>query len=552
MSELKEQAYKYAIRNAFAHKGKADLGAVIGKIKALFPDVDLKTEMNLLQQIVKDVNSKNFEEIEKEFKKFDKKGFELTAKEEKKGLPELDWASGETVVTRFAPNPNGPFHLGNARAAVLSHEFAQKYTGKFILRFDDTDPKVKKPVDNAEELFKEDLHWLNCKEQETFFASDRLDLYYDYMKKVLEKRKAYVCFCKPDEWRKKIAKSEACSCREKNEKEQLKEFEKMLNNELKEGEAVLRIKTDLKHKDPSVRDWWAAKIVNKPEHPRVKNKFVWPSYNFASAIDDHEMGITLIIRGQEHEQNGTKQKFLYEYFDWKYPHEIYIGRIKLQGTVLSTSKIKKGIESGEYADWDDPRLGTIKALRRRGFEAEALKQALIETGISSVDSTIEWNHLINLNKKLIETKSERVSFISDAVRLDVEFAPEKKVQINGKNINLNQGTQQFYVDKKSFENIKEGKTVRLRQAYNVRIKQKADLQIFGEFSGDTKIEPVIGWMLETMPVELLMPDASKEIGYAGSELLDKNVGELVYLDRLGFAKIEQKNEKMVKLIFTHK
>src|SRR3989344_6387309 len=343
--EIEKTAYRYAIKNAFLHGGKADIAAVIGKVVALHKDVELRKALPSIQAMVKKVNSMPLDEIAEEYKKFEG-SYELKPPEKKEGLPDLEWAEKEGVITRFAPNPNGPFHLGSARAAILSHEYARKYGGKFLLRFDDTDPKVKKPIQNAKVIFLEDLEWLGCSVDEIYFASDRLETYYAFMRKVIEDEKAYVCTCEVEKWRSLTRQKKACPCRKKKPEKQMQLFEKMLSNELKEGNAVLRLKTDLNHADPSVRDWWIAKIVDKPEHPNTNaaGKHVWPSYNFASAIDDHEFGVTLIIRGQEHEQNQTRQEFLYNYFGWKYPHSIHFGRVSFEGAVLSTSMIRKELK----------------------------------------------------------------------------------------------------------------------------------------------------------------------------------------------------------------
>ena len=538
---IEKDAYRYAIKNAALHKGKADLGAIIGKLKALHPGLSIKKTMELSLEAVKKVNAMEQGEIKKEFKKFEKQGYELKPKEKEDVLPKIEWADREHVVTRFAPNPNGPFHLGNARAAILSKEFAARHKGKFILRFDDTDPKVKKPIENAEQVFKEDLAWLGCNPDETLFASDRLETYHSYLKTALQKGFAYICRCETEDWRKKIREKKGCKCRSLEPKEQLKLFEQMLKGEIKEGEAVIRIKTDLEHKDPSVRDWWAAKVVDKPQHTNAKvlDKHVWPSYNFASAIDDHLLKVSLIIRGQEHEQNKTKQEFLYKQFGWTYPHCFHFGRISLEGVVLSTSKIKEGIESGLYSGWDDPRLGTIKAFRRRGFKPEVLRQAILDLGVNPNDAGIQWDKLFDLNRKLIEPESERLSFVEEPVRLDVHLAPN--------------GMNRLIVDKQAFEKFKVGEVVRLRQLFNVKIVKKDPLQVFADFVGEAKInKPIVSWFKHGTDLEIVMDDNSKKLGLADEALEDKKKGEYVQLDRLGFCIVEGKEAGKVMLRFTHK
>src|SRR3989338_4264636 len=155
IEKVKADAHRYAVKNAFEHSGKADLGAVIGKLKALHKDADIKKITPIAAEATKEINSMTLPEIEKELRGFEADGYELKPKKGREGLPPLDWAeAGEPVVTRYAPNPNGPPHLGNARAAYLSYAYAERYNGKFILRFEDTDPKVKKPMENPEHEFR--------------------------------------------------------------------------------------------------------------------------------------------------------------------------------------------------------------------------------------------------------------------------------------------------------------------------------------------------------------------------------------------------------------
>ncbi|MCX8158540.1 MAG: glutamate--tRNA ligase [Candidatus Diapherotrites archaeon] len=545
-------AYRYAIKNAYLHNGRADTAAVISKVAALHKDIKIRDILAEIKEIIEKVNTMTYTEIEKEYKKFES-SYELRPIEKTPGLPKLEWAEREKVVTRFAPNPNGPFHLGNARAAILSAEYAKMYNGIFYLRFDDTDPKIKKPLPNAEQIYKEDLEWLGYTPDKIFFASDRLETYYSYMKKAIEMGIAYVCDCDTETWKKKIENSEACKCRNLQPKENLLKFEKMLKNEIKEGEAVLRIKTDLNHKDPSVRDWWAAKCVDKPEHPneKARSKHVWPSYNFASAIDDHELGISLIIRGQEHEQNATKQKFLYDYFGWKYPHTIHFGRIAIEGIILSTSRTKEGIERGLYKGWDDPRLGTIRALRRRGFHPKALVDAIIELGIRPNDASISEAKLADLNKKYIDSESKRINYIKNPVILDVVLCPQKEIEKDGIIINLHDGQQRFYINQEDFEYMKEGMTIRLRNLYNVKITNKSPMQIFAQYVGEAKIEKnVISWIVDPYNTIIVKPDASEEFGII--ERRETKKGERFHLEKEGYAIVDYSDYEKVVFYLTHK
>ena len=552
MENIKQDAYRYAVKNAFFHKGKAEAGAVVGKIIALHPEIEIKKAMPEILEAVKKVNSMKPAEIESEYKKFET-GYELKPKEKEEGLPKLEFAEkGGKVITRYSPNPSGAMHLGHARQSILNHDLAKKYKGKFLLRFDDTDPKIKIPLEKGEEMILEDLKWLSIKPDSVARATDRFETYYKHMKKAIEMQKAYVCTCNNEEWKKKKAEGTACECRDIEKKEQLKRFEKMLKHEYKEEEAVLRIKTDLQHKDPSIRDWWAAKIVDNPMHPKVKNRHLWPSYNFASAIDDHEMGITLIIRGQEHSQNTEKQKYLYSYFGWEYPYAIHTGRVKSDIGALSKSKINELMKQKGFLGFSDPGLGTLSALRRRGFQPETIREAIIEIGAKTNDTTIEFNKLADLNRKIV-AGSERITFLKEPVRLDVSFAVETIAEIEGKKFSLKKGTQIFLVDRKEIEKIGIGKSARIRNAYNVRIVKKDSLQVFAECTGKSLGEmPVIHWLLkeQSSDLEIWTPEGMIA-GLADNRILGKKAGEIVYLEKFGYCRIDSAKGNKAVLFWAH-
>jgi len=548
---VEEQAYKYAVKNAFLHEGKANPGAVVGKLKALNPGLEAQGLFTIAKDAVAKVNALSLDAIEEEFNRFEKEGFKLKPREKEEGLPELQWAEDGKVITRFAPNPNGPVHLGSARAAILSDEYAKKYKGKFLLRFDDTDPKIKKPMENAEEAFRDELGWLGCKISKVFFASDRLPVYERYMEKIIAQGNAYVCTCRTEEWRKKIRKEKACACRNLEPKKQLERFNRMRGHKLKEGQAVLRIKTSLSHKDPSVRDWWVAKVVDKPVHPRVDaGVHLWPSYNFASAIDDHELKVTLIIRGQEHQQNETKQMFLYNYFGWEYPHSIYTGRVMLEKAVLSTSKIREGIEKGTYIGWSDPRLGTIAALRRRGFQPGAVRKVILSIGTKPNDTTIEWDQIAAENREIVKG-ADKISALEKPFKLVVEKGPAKKIK-TGKGVTaLHEGLQDFYIEKKALARA-VGTELRLREAYNVKIKKVSQLYAMGEYSGEKKIEPAVPWIVEEAEMHIILPTAKRMRKIVDSRIMKKKPGDIIFVDKIGYCRIDRKEAKKVYAWFAHK
>lgn len=567
---FEEVAYRYAIKNAFLHDGHADINAVVGKVIALKKDLEFVSAMPKIKEIVAKVNAMSLEEIKLEFEKFsENEGYELKPKEKAEGLPELDWVSeSEPLVMRFAPNPSSVMHLGHARQVIPTQYYVEKYKGKFILRFDDTDPKVKRPMpmQEAKDLYIKDLGWLGFKNiSEIFFASDRLERYLEIASELFSKGNAYVCTCESEKWRSLTKSSEECPCRSLSVVENSSRWKKMLSHSFKEGEAVARIKTDLNDKDPSVRDWWIAKIVDNPEHPNPKTKGfnVWPSYNLASAVDDHDFGITLIIRGQEHSQNATKQKFLYDYFGWKYSRAIHTGRIRLEGSLTSKSKIKAAIESGELSGLDDPRVATLQTLRRRGIVPEALENIIINLGLNANDSVISVDALYDANRKVIDKDSDRVSFLQKPwVELSVQFCPKFDAELaihpdfpekGFKAFELSEGSQSFIVSRQELEKVKIGQSFRLRNAYNVKLTELGD-KAFGQFAGLAKIDKTVVWLLpeEIVDVEITMPDAEKAEGIAETFLSEKKAGEHVLLEKFGYCIVDKNEKKLVRLWYSHR
>ena len=467
--ELDELIKKYILINATEHNGTAMAKSVLGKLLADNPEYrDNLPEIRLkIDYATEEINRWSLSKQKDELAKLG--GYTPVIKEEKKGLPELEVE--RSFVMRFAPNPDGALHLGNARPAVLCHEYVKKYNGQFILRFDDTDPKVKVPEKRFYKWIKDDLKWLKVRWNKEIIASKRLNIYYKYAEELIKLGEAYVCTCN-EEWKKLRDQRKPCPCRGINRETQLRRWKKMLRHGFKEGEAVLRIKTDLEAKNPAVRDLPGFRIVDNPKHPLVKKK-VWPLYNFASAIDDHLFKVTHIMRGQEHSTNETKQRFLYQHLNWKYPFTITLGRFSMTDAVLSKSTIREGIEKREYDDWDDPKLGTLRALKRRGFQPDALRGIIMDVGPKPNDITISMENLSAYNRRIIDSIANRYFFIENPKIIEIKGLPFRKAKI-ALHPNAKRGfrefslSKNFFVDDSDFDKY-EGLEVRLKDLCNIKL-----------------------------------------------------------------------------------
>ena len=225
---------------------------------------------------------------------------------------------------------------------------------------------------------------------EVWIQSDRMEYYYNYLEKFFELEKAYVCTCDADKFREYSLKQEDCPCRNLSKEEVLGRWKLMLDkNGYHPGQAVVRFKSDMKHKNPAMRDFPLARI-NLTKHPLQKNKYkVWPLMNLSVAVDDMEMGMTHIIRGKDHRDNSERQRMIFEVFGKPYPWVAFLGRYHFKNMEISTSKFRKGIEEGNYSGWDDERLPTIASLRKKGYKPEAFWKMAEHIGISEVDKTLD-------------------------------------------------------------------------------------------------------------------------------------------------------------------
>lgn len=480
-------------------------------------------------------------------------------KEEFKGFSLKLADNPKNVRMRFAPNPNGPPTLGSARGIVINSYLAKKYNGKFILRFDDTDPKTKAPMLEAYDWYIEDCKFLNAEPDEIYYASERIHLYYPYAEKLIQMGKAYACFCSPDEFKKLKDEKKPCKHRNTDAKENLEIWKDMLKGKYNEGEVVLRIKTDIQHKNPALRDWVGFRILYA-EHPRVKNKYhLWPLLDFESAIEDHLLKITHIIRGKDLENSEKKQKFIYDYFGWTYPKVIHWGRVKVEEFgKLSTSAIKKGIENGIYTGWDDVKLPTIRALKRRGITAEAIIKVIISLGITENFVSISMENLFSENRKIIDPKAKRYFFIAKPIEIKIKNFEPTKVRIPlHPNFPKSEQREIFvdpnkpiFIEAKDAAELNVNEEIRLMNLCNVRIEEiseKISATCLKEKNLNVK---KIHWIQSGIPAEILTPDGIIK-GICEENCKNISLGEIIQFERFGFVVLEEKNS-VLKFCFGHR
>ncbi|MDD3070807.1 MAG: glutamate--tRNA ligase, partial [Methanoculleus horonobensis] len=544
--DIEHLLFIYALQNAVKHDSAPKSGTVIGTVLGKHPEFRSRArELGpLAGKAVAEVAQMSAAERKSRLEALAPELLaELTETHEHvRELPALEGAENG-VVMRFAPNPSGPLHLGHARASILNDYYVKRYGGRYVLRIEDTDPRRVDP--EAYEMVREDIAWLGLGITDIVYQSDRLDIYYDWCRRLIELGGAYVCVCDSERFRELKLKGKACPCRERTVEENLELWQQMLDQEFYEGDATVRVKTDLTHPDPAMRDYSAMRIVNAPLHPRV-DATVFPLMNFSVAVDDHLLGITHVIRGKDHIANTRRQRYIFDYFGWKPPVYRHYGRMGISGVVLSTSGMREGIKSGLYTGWDDIHLGTMRAIARRGIEPEAVRNAMVDIGIGETDISFSWENLYSRNKELVDPKANRYFFVPDPVEVTVEGAPRREAHALLHPNDPSRGVRTLVAEGAILlprADIEGKSMVRLKDLYNVKIEWDGDaLRV--SYAGDSLEEarhekaPIIQWLPADakLPCTLLRQDGSLE-GFCEPSVAGE-ADSVVQFERIGFARVD--------------
>jgi glutamyl-tRNA synthetase len=557
----REILFLCALQNAVKHGGVPQAGAVIGMVMGAHPDLRSRAKevSALAREAIADVAALSPDDrVALLQARAPAMYASLSEKHEhKKVLPDLEKAENG-VVMRFAPNPSGPLHIGHARAAALNDAYVKQYGGRYILRIEDTDPKRVDP--DAYEMVVEDLRWLGLGITETVTQSDRLSIYYDLCRQLIEKGGAYVCTCDNEHFKELKQKKIACPCREQPVEKNLELWQKMLDHLFGEGEASVRIKTDLDNPDPAMRDFPAFRILDAPPHPKVK-AHVYPLMNFSVVADDHLLGVTHVIRGKDHIANTRRQQYIYDHFGWHVPVYRHYGRMGIEGVVLSTSQMRLGIKEGTYTGWDDIRLGTMRALARRGISPEAVKNAMLAIGIGDTDISFSWDNLYAENRKIVDPAANRYFFVPDPVTVKIAGAQKHAAHamLHPSDTARGYRTLEFEgtVLLPKNEIVPGTAMVRLKDLFNVRIEWNGTTPSFS-YGGDQLADAraakarIIQWLpaQATVPCSLLTPEG--EITGACEPLVKNDLGRVVQFERVGFARIDSVERDGIRAYFTHK
>ena len=555
---VRDLARKYALLNAVQHDGRANAKAVLGRLLA--EDASLRPRAKDLTKLVEDVvaavnaldRDAQRAEIEGTAPELLKRRREVKARE----LPDLSNVRG-SVVMRFAPFPSGPLHIGHARAIFLNDYYVRRYGGKLILAYDDTIGSEQKPLmPEAYDLIRDGIGWLGVSVHEEIYKSDRMPAFYQTGDLLLARGGAYVCECPPADLRANREKGVACAHRGRAPEENLDLWRRMLKGEFGEGEAIVRIRTDVRHPNPAFRDRVLFRISER-EHPRVGRKYrVWPLLEFSWAVDDHLLGVTHVLRGKDLVMEDEMERAIWDRLDvQRRPEFIHYGFLFFKDMDLSKSQLARDIREGRLAGVDDPRTWTLQSLRRRGISPEALRTFILSFGISLTDVEVSADNLYAENRKVIDASANRYFFVPEPVKITIEGLPAiDQVQAPVHPDFPERGTRALavspivYVPHVDYDAFTR-QEVRLKDFCNVV------LDVRSEFTGrELKDVPKIQWVAEPHGVatRVVMPDGGVLEGLSESALRTAKEGDVVQFERFGFVRVDTIDPQGITCRFAHR
>ncbi|MGC8669928.1 MAG: glutamate--tRNA ligase [Candidatus Micrarchaeia archaeon] len=571
--DIKDIIFKYAIKNAVDY-GKASSSSVLGKVLSKLKASDKSSVQELkaeVEAIVDTVNKLPSEKVAIEYSKFEKEFTkENIDKIEATSKPNmtLPGAVVGAFATRYAPEPNGFMHIGNAKAAILAEEFSKIYKGKIFLYFDDTNPEKEKS--EFVEAMKSDTNWLGINFAGSYYASDSIEEVYKYAKQAIKDNNAYVCTCTAELMKKNRFEMKECEHRSQSVEENLALFEKMLAGGFNEGEAVLRFKGDMHSANTVMRDPTIMR-VKKHEHYKQGNKYiVWPTYDFNTPIMDSLHGITDAIRSKEYELRNELYYKILDSLGLRKPRVHLEARLVIKNNITHKRVLRELINEGKIQGYNDPRLVTIAALRRRGVQPEAIRKFVLRFGMSKVDSVVDISMLLDENKSIIDPIAKRMFYVDNPVKIIVEDAEPTSVELR-MHPQANLGTRKyeikntFYISKKDMiENI--GKVVRLKDLYDIRIKNaSSNLAQAVKVDNPDDQAKKIQWVAEDNMerCEILIPEnplnddgkfneESLKIsgGFIEGAASNLKNGEILQLERFGYCIVD--DAQKMKFIFISK
>lgn len=582
--EVGRLAKVIALKNALDHGGKAQFDAVISKFLGTRPDMrsSIRELMPGIKAAVQEVNAlppERQKELLDELAPGQREAAaaaakKQTAEDRTPSLPPLEGAVMGQVVTRFPPEPNGYPHIGHAKAAIIDEEYARMYNGRLILRFDDTNP-LKEKLEYYDAI-RAGIEWLGVRPDIVKNTSDDISILHEYGKKLVRAGGAYVCTCSQEVIHDLRGKGMPCECR-RDHSTALDQLDRLFGGSYGQNEAIIRFKGDMADQNTAMRDPTLFRII-EGEHPLLGNRVrVWPTYDFAAPVEDSLDGVTHAMRTKEYELRNALYFAILDRLGLRKPAMIEFSRLEFEGVPVSKRKIRPLIDDGTISSWDDPRLPTLSAFKRRGFVPEAIRRFVLSLGITLAETKPPFEALEAFNRKIIDPVSPRLFFVRDPVPVTIQGAQETTVPLKNHPTDASLGTRTVHVSDTVYvagddaSAMKEGDVIRLIELYNVRIERvereyegSRVHSVVASMSGDEirQSMPKIQWIAKDdivdfkvmIPKELYIGDKyntnSLEIASGGAESFVSTLkpDARVQFVRFGFCRIDSQDTA----ILTHR
>lgn len=573
MSEFDLIIKKVTLANAVMHNGRADIGAVMKHIMAEKPEWRTKAKIilehvKLQVQHVNSMSKKLQETLWAELAS--EEPIKLVERHKKECLPPLKGAKEGQVVTRFPPEPSGYLHIGHGYSMYINWYYARKYEGRFILRFEDSNPR--KVEERFYEVIREGLRLLKLDWDEEILESDRIPQYYEFTKQLLKQGNAYVCKCTQRFVQQCRRSGQPCPHHNASVEQNLEEWEKMLHS-YQEGEAVIRLRGDLTAEESALRDPTIMRIVDHP-HPIQGDAYrVWPLYDYAVSIEDALEGITHVLRSEEFVPKIPLQNFIREKLGLPSPQFIHYSRFKIRGTPVQRRVIRDLINTGFVSGWDDIRLSTLAGLIRRGIVPDTIKQLVCEIGLTTGQPELDWSIVLAINRKIIDPIAKRFFLVINPFTLQVNAAPPLNVTLQYHPTRPELGirkittTGQFYISREDAIKLNPGTKIRLKDLYDINILKRDNTNVWAEYCRQrTPGIPKIQWVTEnSIPTILKYPDVLllenntpnpnsliAKRGLAELNLRNAQIGDIIQLERIGFGRIDKIDKEEIVINMTEK
>ncbi|MFX1509014.1 MAG: glutamate--tRNA ligase [Promethearchaeota archaeon] len=556
---------KYTLANAIKFDGKANSKAVIGKLLAEQPELRPKARDIIAQvnQIVNQVNQMSVTDQISELETLAPELLETTKERRVKELPPLPKAEPGKVVTRLPPEPSGFPHIGHAYAGYINWYYARKYDGKVILRFEDTNPRnVHQEFYDA---FKEGYQWMDIDWDEELTVSDDIPYFYKHAEELLKRNEAYFCTCPAETISENRRTGTECPHRDSESNENQSIWDKILEGQYAEGEIVCRLRIDMTHPNAVMRDPNIFRIIDYP-HPIQGDRYrLWPTYDFANALEDYQNGISHVLRSNEFSTRGELQTYIRDLFKYPQPLIQEWSRFAIEGSPVSKRKIRPLIESKMIRGWDDIRLTTLPALRRRGILPEAIREMTREVGLSVAQPILDWSVLLGINRKIVDPIANRYYCVTQPKEVKITDAKPFVAEIPLHPDFKDRGSRKIpiedyvLIDGQDADQLSKGDIFRLKHVFNLQVERKTTKTLECSFAGNSleQASLKIQWVTTaSVPVQLSIPDVllingkynpkSLQIvkGLGEQHLKKLETGTIVQLERKGFGFVEQNGEKV--------